>query len=100
MLRNPNSVGPQVTLLALSAASDIVLFMHLTSDDLWNGIDAIGKEDGAEKLPPAVVAKLIELGFVALSAMGLPWLTEKGERAYIVLESGDGEVPELDNYDQ
>jgi hypothetical protein len=75
------------------------LMPTLTSEDLWGGIQAIGAEDGtADELSPAVTAKLIELRFVTLSAMGLPWLTAKGERAYVVSESGDGEVPELDNY--
>jgi hypothetical protein len=74
---------------------------HLTSEDLWGGVQFIGAEDGtAEQLPPAVIAKLIELGFVTLSAMGLPWLIEKRERAYVVSESGDGEAAELANYGQ
>jgi hypothetical protein len=69
----------------------------LTSEDLWGDIQAIGSEDGtADQLPPAVIAKLIEMRFVTLSATGIPWLTEKGERAYVASESGDGEVPELD----
>jgi hypothetical protein len=67
--------------------------------DLWGGIQAIGAEDGtADQLPPAVIAKLIELRFVTLSATGIPWLTEAGERAYVASKSGDGEVPELDSY--
>jgi hypothetical protein len=74
---------------------------HLTSEDLWNGVQSIGAEDGtADQLPPAVIAKLIELSFVTLSAMGLPWLAAKGERAYVVSESGDGEVPEIEGYGQ
>lgn len=65
--------------------------MHLSSEALWSGIDAIGKEDGADKVTAAVIAELIELGFVTHSMLGNPWLTEKGERAYVVLESGDGD---------
>ena len=70
-----------------------------TSEDLWGGIQSIGAEDGtADELSPAIIAKLIELRFVTLSATGIPWLTEKGERAYVTSESGDGEIPELDKY--
>lgn len=77
------------------------LMATLTSEDLWGGIQAIGSEDGsADQLPPAVIAELIKLRFVTLSAIGIPWLTEKGERAYVASESGDGEIPELDNYGQ
>jgi hypothetical protein len=72
---------------------------NLTSEDLWGGIQAIGSEDGtAHQLRPAVVATLIELRFVTLSAAGIPWLTEKGEQAYIVSESGDETTEELDSY--
>jgi hypothetical protein len=42
---------------------------------------------------------LIELQFVTLSTTGLPRLTEKGEHAFTAMESGDGKVPELDNYE-
>jgi hypothetical protein len=52
----------------------------------------------ADNLPPLVVAALIELGFVTLSTARIPLLTEAGQKAYVVMESGDGEVPELDNY--
>jgi hypothetical protein len=72
---------------------------NLTSEDLWGGIHDIGNEDGtADNLPPVVVAALIELGFVTLSTAGIPLLTEAGQQAYVVMELGDGEVPELDNY--
>jgi hypothetical protein len=69
---------------------------NLTSEDFWAGIQAIGGEDdSADELSPAVIAKLIELRFVTLSATGISWLTEKGERLYVASESGDGEVHEL-----
>jgi hypothetical protein len=71
----------------------------LTSESLWGGVQAIGSEDGtADKLSPSVVAKLIKLKFVKLSASGLPMLTAKGSKAYTVMESGDGEIAEIDNY--
>jgi hypothetical protein len=68
-------------------------------EDLWGGIQSIGCEDGtADKLSRAVIAKLIKLKFVELSASGLPMLTAKGSKAYTVMESGGGEVAELDGY--
>jgi hypothetical protein len=45
-----------------------------------------------------VIAKLIELRFAELAPNGLPRLTDKGERALVVLESGDGNVPEFNDY--
>ena len=72
-----------------------------TREHLWGGIQSIGSEDGtADKLSPAVIGKLIELKFVKLSATGLPSLTAKGCKAYTVSESGEGEVPELDDYER
>ncbi len=71
----------------------------LTSEDLWGGIQSIGSEDGtASKLSPTVIAKLIEFKFVKLTANGLPKLTATGSKAYTVMESGDGEIAELDGY--
>jgi hypothetical protein len=69
----------------------------LTSEALWGAIDAIGKEEGADKIRPAAIAKLVQLKMVRLDRAGLPQLTAKGWRAYVVMESGDGEVPELDH---
>ena len=46
---------------------------------------------------PAVIAKLIEFKMVELSASGLPQLTPYGEKCYVVMESGDGVVPELND---
>ena len=69
----------------------------ITTEDCWSGIDSIGREDGgAHKIPPAVIAKLIELRFVKLDKVGLPQLTAAGQRAFVVLESGDGIVRALD----
>ena len=55
---------------------------NLTSEDLWGCIQALGCEDcTADQHSPLVIAKLIEMRFVTLSTTGIPWLTEKGERA-------------------
>jgi hypothetical protein len=72
--------------------------MPATSEQLWDAIDRICNEDGtADKILPAVIAKLIEFKMVELSASGLPQLTDYGEKCYVVLESGDGVVPELND---
>jgi hypothetical protein len=71
----------------------------ITPENLWDAIERIGTEEGSSaSLRPTVIAKLVELGFVKLGANGLRQLTAKGQQAMIVFESGDGEVPELDNY--
>ena len=44
---------------------------------------------------PAVVAKTIEFKMVQLGAAGLPELTSDGEKCFVILESGDGQVPEF-----
>ena len=70
--------------------------MSTNSEQLWDAIYRIGSEDGAaDKIPPGVIAKLIELKMVELSSTGLPQLTPYGEKCYVVMESGDGMVPEL-----
>jgi hypothetical protein len=58
------------------------------------GISALGAdEEGAH--PPVAVTRLAELGIIEWRD-GKPQLTPYGERAYVVLESGDGEVPGLE----
>ena len=65
------------------------------------GLHAIGSEDGtAATLSPAVVAKLIELKIVELGPTGLPQLTQYSARAYVVMESGEGSVPEFEALDE
>ena len=65
--------------------------MPATSEQLWDAIERSTHEDGtADKILPAVIAKLIEFKMVELSATGLPQLTPYGEKCYVVLESGDG----------
>jgi hypothetical protein len=72
--------------------------MPATSEQLWDAIYRIGTEDGtADKIQPAVIAKLIEFKMVELSATGLPQLTPYGEKCFVIMESGDGEVPELND---
>jgi hypothetical protein len=72
--------------------------MPATSHQLWDAIYRLYNEDGtADKIAPAVIAKLIEFKMVELSATGLTQLTHYGEKCYIVLESGDGVVPELND---
>jgi hypothetical protein len=72
--------------------------MPATSEQLWDAIYRIGTEDGkADKIQPAVIAKLIEFKMATLSATGLPLLTPYGEKRFVIMESGDGEVPELND---
>jgi hypothetical protein len=72
--------------------------MPATSEQLWDAIDRINNEDGtADKILPAVVAKLIEFKMVELGATGLLQLTPYGEKCYVVMESGNGVVPELND---
>jgi hypothetical protein len=72
--------------------------MPPTSEQLWDAIYHLGAEDlSADKIPPAVIAKLIELKMATLDSAGLPQLTPYGEKCYVVLESGDGIVPELND---
>ena len=59
-------------------------------------LGCLGAEDLiADKIPPAVIAKLIEFKMVEINAVGLPQLTPYGAKCFIVIESGDGVVPEL-----
>jgi hypothetical protein len=72
--------------------------MTTKSEQLWDAIYRIGSEDGtADKMPPGVIAKLIEFNMVELGATGLPQLTAYGEKCFTVMESGGGVVPELND---
>jgi hypothetical protein len=72
--------------------------MPVTADQLWDAIYSIYNEDGtADKILPGVIAKLIEFKMVELSANGLPQLTAYGERCYLVSETGDNTVTEIDD---
>ena len=70
--------------------------MPITSDDLWGSILELGNDHpGSYSTSSEVFVKLVQLGF-ALPQDGKLHLTDKGQRAFTVAESGDGEVPELD----
>lgn len=72
--------------------------MPPTSEQLWDALYRIGSEDAAaDKISPGVIAKLIEFKMAELGATGLPQLTAYGEKCYVVMESGDGVVPELND---
>jgi hypothetical protein len=72
--------------------------MPATSEQLWDAIYRIGSEDGtADKIQPAVITKLIDFKMVELSVTGLPQLTPHGEKCFVIMESGDGEVPKLND---
>jgi hypothetical protein len=68
----------------------------LTSDDCWSAIYSLADEYLSERIQPHVIAKLIETGFVALNATGLPELTDKGWQAHNDAKRCDGHVYELD----
>ena len=72
--------------------------MPATSEQLWDAIYRIGTEDGtADNIQPAVIAKLIEFKMVELNFTGLPQLTPYGEKCFVIMESGNGVVPELND---
>ena len=72
--------------------------MPASSEQLWDAIDRIYNEDGsAGKIPPAVIAKLIEFKIVELNSIGLPQLTPYRGKCFTVMESGDGVVSELND---
>jgi hypothetical protein len=64
------------------------------NEQLWHVIGSLGSGEDVE-LPPAAVVRLAELGIIEWCD-AKPCLTPYGERAYVALESGDGEVPGLE----
>jgi hypothetical protein len=69
-----------------------------TSEQFRDAIYRTGSEDGtADKIQPAVIAKLIEFKMLELNATGLPQLSPYGEKSFTVMESGDRVVPELND---
>jgi hypothetical protein len=64
------------------------------NEQCWNVIAILGADEG-DDLAPSAVTRLAEPGIVEWHD-GRPHLTTYGERAYVVLESGDGEVPGLE----
>jgi len=72
--------------------------MPATSEQLCDSIDRIYNEDGsADKIPPAVIAKLLEFKMAELGTTGLLQLTPYGEKCYVVMESGVGVEPEFND---
>jgi hypothetical protein len=69
--------------------------MPLRSEDLWGALYGIGIDDFIEARPEAI-ARLVELKIAELDDNGKPCLTPYGEKCFVVMESGDGEVPELE----
>jgi hypothetical protein len=67
--------------------------MSPSSEQLWAAVYTLGADDG-EPLDHAAVTRLFELGIAEMGSDG-PRLTAYGERCFVVMESGDGEVPEL-----
>ena len=64
------------------------------SGELWRNLYAIGAETEETRSPPAF-DWLIMHGFVENSAQG-PQLTEKGQKAFKVMETDRGTVLEFD----
>jgi hypothetical protein len=62
--------------------------------ELWRALYSVGSEDDSEAKPEAIT-RLYELGMVEMGD-GTPRLTDYGEKCFVVMESGDGEVPERD----
>jgi hypothetical protein len=74
--------------------------MRIYAAHLWDALSRIGRKDGtANKIAPAVIAKLIKLKIAKLDAAGRPQLTAKGRRVFAVMESGDGDVPKSGYYE-
>ena len=64
------------------------------SGQLWGTLYTIGTDDG-EPLEHLAVTRLFELGIAEMGDNG-PRLTAYGQKCFKVMESGDGEVPELE----
>ena len=72
--------------------------MPPTSELLWDAIGRIYNEDGrADKILPAVIAKLIEFKMVTLDNARLPRLSEYGQKCYRIFETGDDSMTEIDD---
>jgi hypothetical protein len=65
------------------------------ADECWTALYAIGSDDG-EPITSAALEKLVELGIIQSDDDG-PRLTAYGEKCFVVMESGDGQVPELND---
>jgi hypothetical protein len=64
----------------------------ITQDDLWNDVYELGPEGDPSTIAPNVAVKLIALKIAQHGANGLG-LTPYRERPFVVLESGNGNLP-------
>jgi hypothetical protein len=71
---------------------------NITHDALWCALYELGNELGDSDISPEVAAKLIELSIAERGADGALQLTPCGEKAFVVMESGDGNVPEFNDH--
>ena len=72
--------------------------MPATADQLWDAIYRLGTtDDPVTDLSPEVIAKLIGFKMAELSATSLPQLTEYGQKCYVIFESGDDSITEIDD---
>ena len=62
------------------------------SGQLWAALYDLGTKAKAD---PDAVMGLIELGIAGVGTDG-PELTEYGQKCFTIMESGEGEIPELD----
>jgi hypothetical protein len=73
--------------------------MMITAGQLWDAIEWLYDEDGsADRIQPAVIAKLIDFNLVELGAARLPHLTERGQKCYVIFESGNESMTEIDDW--
>jgi hypothetical protein len=71
--------------------------MRIESDELYGALWQIGAEFEGEPLPrQEIIDRLAELKMVEIQPEGKPALTKYGERCYVIIESGEGDVPELE----
>jgi hypothetical protein len=73
---------------------DWIALYDPTTEQLWSTLYTLGADDG-QPLDPKAVERLMELGIAEVGPDAKPQLTAYGERCFAVMESGDGEVPEL-----
>jgi hypothetical protein len=70
--------------------------MLTKSDELWVALYRLGTDDTVADVPGDAIAQLVEFK-IAEVIDGKPQLTKYGEKCFVVMESGDGVVPELND---
>jgi hypothetical protein len=70
----------------------------ITQDALWCALYELGNDLGDSDIGPAVAAELIKLNIAERRDDGSLALTAYGEKAIVVMESGDGSVTEFNDY--